>query len=191
MRIIAGFAKSVSLKAGFSKLVRPTTDRIKETIFNILGDFQNARVVDLFAGSGALGLEALSRGAKEVYFVEKDKKSCITIKENLEKVLRASDSNLSVSVKVFPINYIQVVKLVEDKFDYIFADPPYINNGKIATELLKNVAIFDLLKESGQLILEHPSSLLVENYIEQNCCNLVKQKRFGQTTFSFFTRFTK
>ena len=85
MRIIGGRARGIRLEAGSQEAVRPTTDRVKETVFNILGDITGCVVVDFFAGSGSLGLEALSRGAKKVYFVEQDVRTCRIIKKIFRK----------------------------------------------------------------------------------------------------------
>ena len=184
MRIISGFAKGIPLKVA-PRGVRPTTDRVKESLFNIIGDLQNKRVIDLFSGSGSLGLEALSRGAKEVYFFENNKRSCLIIQDNLTKILKSQYTNNIKDVKIFPLNYSQVTKLVTGKFDYIFADPPY--QGNFVGKLLQNSSLFNLLTVKGWFILEHPKSLMVD---EQNLedIKIIKQKNFGITRFSFIQK---
>ena len=122
MRIIAGTARSMPLKTIEGKDTRPTTDRIKETLFNILQmDVPGAVFLDLFAGSGGIGIEALSRGAMEAVFVEKNPKAMACVKENLQKT-HFERKGMTMQMDVMTALY----KLEGEKqFDYIFMDPPY------------------------------------------------------------------
>ena len=121
MRVIAGTARSLPLKTPKSMDTRPTTDRIKETLFNILQPFiPDGIFIDLFSGSGGIGIEALSRGARKSYFVEQDKESCECIVDNL-KFTKFTDSGILLKQDVFSALY----HIFEKEADIIFMDPPY------------------------------------------------------------------
>lgn len=122
MRVIAGKAKRLELKTVPGLDTRPTTDRIKETLFNMLQyDLADGRFLDLFSGSGAIGIEALSRGAAEAVFVEKNPKACACIKENLAFTKLGQDG------KLLNMDVLQALHSLENGgvFDIIFMDPPY------------------------------------------------------------------
>lgn len=122
MRVIAGSARRLQLKTIEGLDTRPTTDRIKETLFNMLqNDLAGCRFLDLFAGSGGIGIEALSRGAKEAVFVEKNPKAAACIRQNLE-FTRLADRGRVMETDVF-----SALNRLENQgvFDYIFMDPPY------------------------------------------------------------------
>lgn len=141
MRVIAGKARRLNLKTVPGMDTRPTTDRIKETLFNILQpELLDCRFLDLFAGSGGIGIEALSRGAASAVFVEKNPKACTCIRENL------SFTKLADSGKLLSMDVLQAMRSLEGKgvFDIIFMDPPY-NQGleRQVLEYLKNSTIVD------------------------------------------------
>ena len=123
MRVIAGSARHLKLKTIEGMGTRPTTDRIKETLFNMLSFYvEDSRFLDLFSGSGGIGIEALSRGAKQAVFVEQNKKAVACIKENL------THTHLSDKAVVMSKDVMTALRLLEDEkqtFDYIFMDPPY------------------------------------------------------------------
>ena len=123
MRVVAGSARSVNLIAPNGKGTRPTTDRIKETLFNVIqADTPDARVLDLFAGSGALGIEALSRGAESAVFVDNSREALECISTNLKKT-RLEDKS-----EVIAGDYMTALKRLSAKnmvFDLVFIDPPY------------------------------------------------------------------
>lgn len=123
MRVIAGSARRLVLKCPEGKHTRPTTDRIKETLFNILqGEIVDARFLDLFSGSGGIGIEALSRGAKQCVFVENEREAVTCIKQNL-KTTRLSDQ-----AQVMAMDVMQAIRRLDslhEPFDIIFMDPPY------------------------------------------------------------------
>jgi 16S rRNA (guanine966-N2)-methyltransferase len=179
MRIISGRFKGHPIKFPNSKLVRPTTDRNKESMFNILNnyiDFENAIVCDMYAGSGSLGLEALSRGASEVHFIEKNFKVSKVIKENIAK-LNANDYCrviLSSAIK-FTQNEL------EEKYDLIIADPPFFKDD--IHEAVKNIIKNKLLNENGILLIER-SIQTKENDVE----NFGKEpiKRLGDSLLYLF-----
>lgn len=121
MRVIAGTARSLPLKSPKNYNTRPTADRIKETLFNIIqNEVPGAVFLDLFSGSGGIGIEALSRGAKKCYFVEQDKEASDCILDNL-KFTKFTESGLLLKQDVFQAIY----HIFEKKADIIFMDPPY------------------------------------------------------------------
>ena len=122
MRVISGSARSLRLKTIEGNGTRPTTDRIKETLFNMINDrMYDCRFLDLFSGSGAIGIEALSRGAREAVFVENNKKAVSCIKENL-KFTKLIDR-----AQIIERNAESAVAGLSGRFDVIFMDPPYDN----------------------------------------------------------------
>jgi len=121
MRVIAGTARRLPLKAPTGKDTRPTTDRIKETLFNILqNDVPGAVFVDMFSGSGGIGIEALSRGAERCYFLEQEKQACQCIRDNL-KFTRLEDRATLLAQDAF----VALNNIRERQADVIFMDPPY------------------------------------------------------------------
>jgi len=151
MRVIAGSAGGIRLDVP-KRRVRPTMDRVKAAIFSSLGDLViGARVLDLFAGSGALGIEALSRGAASALFVEEDRQSISTIEKNLVK------TDLQARVRQQDVFDFLRRSPSSEKFRIIFADPPYekTRSGESFTEkLLANEVLPQLLEDSGIFVLE-------------------------------------
>jgi 16S rRNA (guanine966-N2)-methyltransferase len=127
MRIISGGAGGIRLRAPPGDTVRPTTDRVKESVFASLEPLAGLRVVDLFSGSGALGLEALSRGASAVLLVEHDRRALACLRDNAERVCKAIGAGAG-ALRIAPMSVAQVPRLLpewEGTADLIFADPPY------------------------------------------------------------------
>ncbi len=152
MRIIAGLAKGMTLVVP-SAGVRPTADRIREAVFSSLGArVVGARVLDLFAGTGALGLEAASRGAKSVTFVEQARDALESLQKNIQAFQKNSEVDCSFAVARTAVAE-QLRKLVADGeiFQVILADPPY---GEAAQELLREAGLPRLLASDGLLVLE-------------------------------------
>ncbi len=149
MRIIGGEFKSRKIKFPKSKKTRPATDRSKETIFNILGEtVQDSRVLDLFAGSGSLGLEALSRGAKMVYFVDSGDFACKVIKNNL-KTFKLWDKS---RVHCMPVERaIKILAKRKEMMNLVFLDPPY-NKGLIK-KILRLLNRFDIVAPFGKVVI--------------------------------------
>ncbi len=149
MRVIAGRARSVPLLSPDGDGTRPTTDRIKETLFNILrDDIYECSFLDLFAGSGQIGIEALSRGAKSAVFVEKNRKTTALINKNLEKT-RLSDDATVIARDVMAA----LPQLSEyGPFDIIFMDPPYA--GGLEEKVIEAIGEHGLLSENGKIVVE-------------------------------------
>ena len=146
MRIISGKYKSKKIETLKSNDIRPTTDKVRENIFNILGTIDGS-VLDLFAGSGALGIEALSRGATEAVFIDGAKDAV--------KMLYANTEEMDEDIQIFRNDYLRALKALkkrERQFDYIFVDPPY-NKGLI-DKVLVAILSCDVLKNDGTVIVE-------------------------------------
>ena len=181
MRVIAGSAGGLRLAAP-KRGVRPTMDRVKAAIFSSLGDTViGARVLDLFAGSGALGIEALSRGAASVLFVEEDRQSIAVIKENLAKV------NLTGRIRQENVFDFLRRSAGMENFQIIFADPPYeqTKSGERYTEkLLSNEVLPQLLDSDGVFVLEkRPSELIPAT----NLWDVVRARKYGATEVLFLS----
>ena len=182
MRVIAGRAGGVRLVSP-NRGVRPTMDRVKAAIFSSLGEMViGARVLDLFAGSGALGIEALSRGAESAVFVEEVRDSVQTIEKNLVKTKLAA--------RVRPQDVFRFLKSASDlagTFRIIFADPPYekMESGdRFTDKLLADVNLPKLLDEGGLFVLEKRPA---ENLPENKNWKLVRQKTYGATEVLFLS----
>lgn len=149
MRVIAGSAKRLQLKTVDGIDTRPTTDRIKETLFNMISpEIYDCMFLDLFCGSGSIGIEALSRGAKEAVFVENNPKAMACVKENLQHTKLAKKA-LTLTRDVMTALY----QLEGEKtFDFIFMDPPY--NQELEKNALKYLAGSELIYEDSVIIVE-------------------------------------
>ncbi len=172
MRIITGRAKGLNLKTLPGANTRPTSDRVKESVFSILNgliDFSEVEaVLDIFAGTGALGLESISRGANSAVFI--DKATADLIAENIR---RTKFENC----KVLREDFSKALKKLPVQFDLIFSDPPYNKNlAQISTNL---VAELNLLTENGLLVVEHGIN---ENLIPHENLNCVRKITYGHTT---------
>lgn len=161
MRIISGIYGGRTIKFPKSDLVRPTTDKVKESLFNYLlhsFDFEGIKVCDIYAGSGSLGLEALSRGASEIHFVEKDFHVSKTLKENIDS-LCAGDA-----CKIYKMEALKFSKIAEhEEYDLILADPPFFKND--IHNVVANLLSRKYLKENGILLVER--SIQTQNVDEK------------------------
>jgi len=153
MRVISGSARGCKLKAPDGLETRPTTDRIKESLFNILSPFLiDCRFLDLFSGSGAIGIEALSRGAKRTVFCDCSDKALKITKENIEKTRLNERSRV---INSDALKAIDILAAQGEKFDIIFLDPPY-KSGLYKT-VLEKIAAGGILAKDGFIISEHSS----------------------------------
>ena len=149
MRVITGKARGVQLKTPDGMLTRPTTDRVKEALFSIIQfEIPTANVLDLFGGTGQLGLEALSRGAKSAVFVDQREDACKLIKENLRRTKLEQDA------KVVRSDYLDYLKRCKEKFGIIFLDPPYAE--VFLENALKCITEIDILQTGGIIVTERP-----------------------------------
>lgn len=147
MRVIAGNCRSLPLVTPQGEDTRPTTDRIKETLFNMIqGDIPDCVFYDFYAGSGGIGIEALSRGAKHAYFVENNKQALECIKKNLNFTKLADKST------VISRDILSAIPFISEKADIIFMDPPYqLGNEALVCQMLKQSGC---LKEDTLIIIE-------------------------------------
>ena len=149
MRVITGKARGVALKAPEGMTTRPTSDRVKEALFSIINfDIPDAEVLDLFGGTGQLGIEALSRGAKRAVFVDAGDAACKLIKENLRR------TKLEGQGSVVRSNYLQYLNRCREKFSIVFLDPPYAE--EFLENSLKKLSEIDILKSNGIIVCERP-----------------------------------
>ena len=149
MRVISGKARGVTLKTPEGMVTRPTTDRVKEALFSIIQfDLPGTNVLDLFGGTGQLGIEALSRGAKSAVFIDEREDSCRLIKENLKR------TKLESYGKVIRSDYLSYLKNTREKFDIILLDPPYAET--FLENSLKMITEIDILQSGGIIVTERP-----------------------------------
>lgn len=180
MRIIAGKARGLKLITPRDLQIRPTSDRVKESVFNIIqNNIYDSIIIDLFAGTGNLGIEALSRNAKKVYFIDGSKDSIDIIKENLAKTNFISQAEV-ISTDVVAGIYRLAEKDVQA--DIIFMDPPY--NKGLALVALEHIASKNLLNSSGIIVVEHDK---IENMPEEmDIIIRFRRKDYGNTSVSFY-----
>jgi 16S rRNA (guanine(966)-N(2))-methyltransferase RsmD len=180
MRIISGEFKGRNLVSVLDNSVRPATDRVKTTIFNMLQNrlrIHGAHVLDLFAGTGSLGFETLSRGAANTVFVESSNNIVRVIQNNIE-LLKCDDR-----AEVIQLDALYYLNSCRERFDLIFADPPYAFEQ--TKELPALIFQRNLLNNDGLLIIEHSKHTVFE---PNEMFQLSIQKEFGQTRVSFFQK---
>lgn len=149
MRVITGKARGINLKTPEGLQTRPTTDRVKEALFSVIHfDVPGARVLDLFGGTGQLGIEALSRGAKRAVFVDESEKACKLIRENLKR------TRLEQEATVLRGDYLAYLGRCTEKFDIILLDPPYAE--VFLENALKRITEIDILETGGIIVTERP-----------------------------------
>jgi 16S rRNA (guanine(966)-N(2))-methyltransferase RsmD len=180
MRVIGGNAKGRRLKVPKGQAVRPTSDRVKEALFNILPhDLSGIRLLDLFAGTGNVSIEAISRGAAQAILIDSSEKSGKVIRENL-RIVGFTDR---ASVRIAPVSRaLRSLARRGETFDMIFLDPPYQRNWVEAC--LESIAGGNLLRASGTLVLEHSAREQPE--AEYGALVLKDQRKYGDTWLSFF-----
>ena len=149
MRVISGTSRGVQLKTPNGNNTRPTADRVKEAMFSIIQfDIPGARVLDLFGGTGQLGIEALSRGADCAIFVDQNKDACRLIQENVKR------ANLADAARVICSDYVSYLQNCKEKFHIILLDPPYAE--VFLEKALNLITEIDILQSGGIIVTERP-----------------------------------
>ncbi|WP_257745854.1 16S rRNA (guanine(966)-N(2))-methyltransferase RsmD [Thermoclostridium stercorarium] len=177
---MAGQARGMKLKTPKGLNTRPTVDSVKESIFNILNPYiPGSKVLDLFAGTGALAIEALSRGAELAYFVEENRNCCNIIRENLAHT-KFLDKGVVYCRKVS--NFLREFNPENIKFDIIFMDPPYSRN--FIQETLQLLMENDIINDKGIVVCEHHRNEMPSDSIGN--LRKIRVKNYGDTRVSFF-----
>ena len=179
MRIIGGQYRSRVLASFKGEEIRPTADRVKESLFNILSPrLYGARVLDLFCGSGALGLESLSRGAREAVFNDLSKDSLDVLRKNVAML------GVQSQAKIYNYDYAQCLAALRGKFDVVFIDPPY--RTEYGLKALNAVMEHDLLAQKGVAVFERDRPFEEAGLTDRLI--LTDERKYGKTYLSFFTR---
>ena len=179
MRVISGKARGVALKTPDGLHTRPTADRVKEAMFSIIQfDLPGAKVLDLFGGTGQLGIEALSRGAQSVVFVDSDHKACNLIRENLRR------SKFDRDGRVVCGDYMQFLAKCGECFDIVFLDPPYAE--VFLENALKKLSEIDILQSGGIIVTERP--LEKELSVEFSGFERSKDYKYGNTLLTLYRK---
>lgn len=179
MRVITGKARGVQLKTPDGLQTRPTADRVKEALFSILHfEIPGARVLDLFGGTGQLGIEAISRGAKSAVFVDAGEAACKLIKENLRRAKMEGEG------RVVRADYLDYLSRCRDTFDIILLDPPYAE--VFLENSLKKISEIDILESGGIIVAERP----VEKAILEEIPGFTKSKdyKYGKTFLTLYRK---
>lgn len=177
MRVIAGKAKGQRLKApGMG--TRPMTDMMKESVFSALGELTNARVLDLYAGSGSLGLEALSRGAKKATFVEKERDAIVKLEQNIA----ATKFGRKADVQWSDVNH-ALAQHAAQRMDLIFLDPPYTMSKDQVLADLESLVTGGYLADEGRIVVHRPAK---ESKLRPLGLRLVWEREYGQSKIVVF-----
>ena len=179
MRVISGSAKGRNLKSVPGDTTRPITDRVKEAVFNILSaDVIDARFLDLFGGTGAVGIEALSRGAESVLFADDHKAALTAIEKNIKA---CSLENRTNTIKWNIFNNLNIIRLYRPAFNLVFLDPPY--NKNMIQSTLSNLNMSRCLANGSRLALEHSLLEPIPETLPE--FKISDQRRYGKTLVSF------
>ena len=179
MRIISGKSRGTKLHSLEGDTTRPTLDRVKESLFNIIqNDIEDSTVLDLFSGSGAIGLEFLSRGAKRAVLCDSSKDAIKIIKQNVQK------THFEEKVEVYNMEFTKLVeRLQNQKFDIIYIDPPY------ATDFIKisleKIIEYELVNENTKIIVETDDETRILNQIEKMDVEITDKRKYGRATIIF------
>ena len=179
MRVISGKAKGVVLKTPEGMQTRPTADRVKEALFSILQfDLPGTKVLDLFGGTGQLGIEAISRGAKSAVFVDAGDAPCKLIKENLRR------AKMEQECRVVRADYLQFLSQCRETFDIIFLDPPYAE--VFLENAIKKISEIDILQSGGIIVSERPVEKPLN--LEIDGFSRSKDYKYGKTLVTLYRK---
>ena len=179
MRIIGGKARGTKLYTLEGETTRPTLDRVKESIFNIIQrELEDSIFLDLFAGSGAIGLEFLSRGAQKAVLCDNSKEAINIIKKNTEK------THMEQQVQILNADFEECIeKLKNEKFDIIYLDPPYATN--YIYRAIEKITKLGIAQEQSLIIIETDDEQRIEKEIEKTETEIVDKRKYGRATIIF------
>lgn len=179
MRIISGKARGTKLYTLEGMNTRPTLDRVKESIFNIIqNEIEGTKVLDLFAGSGAIGLECLSRGAEKAILCDKSKEAIAIIQKNIEK------THMQEKAQTFNVDFETCLeKIKNQKFDIIYIDPPYATD--YIAKSLKKIIDYNIVNKESLIIIETDDEQRIEKEIENIEVKIVDKRKYGRATIIF------
>ena len=181
MRIIGGKARGTKLYTLEGETTRPTLDRVKESIFNIIqGELEDAIFLDLFAGSGAIGLEAISRGAKKTILCDKSKEAIGIIKKNIEK------THSHQRVELYNTDFKEALSKIKEKVDLIYIDPPYETN--FIQKSLEIIQDSQIIKDTTKIILETDEEERILKQIENLKFEIIDKRKYGIAHIIFLKR---
>ena len=176
MRIISGKARGTKLYTLEGDITRPTLDRVKESLFNIIqNDIVGSSFLDMFSGSGAIGLEAASRGAKEVILCEKNKKAISIIKKNIEKT--------HLDVKLYEMPYEKMLESLDKKINIVYIDPPYKTD--LAYESVNKMLKLNLLNTDSLIIIETDEEERIMKQIDELDVEIINKRKYGRVHLIF------
>ncbi len=178
MRITGGMARGQLLRVPSNLDIRPTTDRVREAVFSMLTALAITwrRCLDLYAGTGALGIEALSRGMQWVDFVDKERRCCDIIEQNLEKIGFRSHA------RIYCSDVTKILGTLSEKYDCIFMDPPYADSS--LQNVIEEVSDADILKKGTVLVVSHSSRVRLADAYGR--LSLIKAKNYGDSSISIY-----
>jgi 16S rRNA (guanine966-N2)-methyltransferase len=180
LRVIAGQYRGRRLIAPRGQSVRPTSDFVREALFDILHDVEGSAALDLFAGTGAIGIEALSRGAVSVVLVEKSRSALSVLRRNLEAIGLGADRARVMALDVALA--LGALRRAGSRFDLVFADPPYALAARALPQVLAELG--PLLSADARVVLEHGDDL--EPPAAPDGLLFLRSKRYGETVLSFY-----
>ena len=183
MRVISGTARGTKLYTLEGNQTRPTLDRVKESLFNMINmQIKDATILDLFSGSGAIGIEFISRGAKKAFLCDTSKEAINIIRKNVEK------TKMQDKIIILQENFKSCLEKQIEKFDFIYIDPPYASS--FAKEAVEIIIKKDLLKSEGSIVIETDNAKQVIE--ELNMLNMpieiYKQKKYGRVELLFIRK---
>ena len=179
LRVSGGQYKGRTLRVAPGSTTRPSSQLVRSALFSIISpQIENARVLDLFAGTGALGIEALSRGALKAHFVENNHKQFIALSKNLDNFPLENEA------KVFPVSVEKALDTLTESYDMVFLDPPYDYPG--VDNLIAKILQSKILAENGTIILEHSRRVTAPKNLAN--ARLVKEKTYGDTKISIYEK---
>ena len=177
MRVIAGTAKGLRLKAPTTG-TRPMMDRMRESVFSALGEIEGIAILDLYAGSGSLGIEALSRGAKKAIFIENAREAILKLEQNLETCDFADRSEV-----VWADVKATLARLDADRVDLVFLDPPYNANASSVRADLELVVTGGFLSDEGKVVVHRPAK---ENPLDPLGLKMIWERDYGQSKITVY-----